>query len=267
MDLRKLPFLLFAVMGLSSACSAGSGGATGVDPGGSPGGGNLGAPVTDTGETPPGDGKSCEPSCAGKECGSDGCGGQCGACSGKEVCSASGTCETPVPSGVKCPPTGATGSTVGAIIKPGALPLAKGGTYDVRASCAKPIYLLGVTETCGICMQKLGTWTKPGNLFDQLKAEGADVVLVSTDNAQGSPGSPATAEALKKRFALGDRFVVGYEPAGSGVGSPSTHFNGFIPTRAGVSGARIAIILKPGNVIGAVGQVDDPAEIRAALGL
>jgi hypothetical protein len=208
---------------------------------------------------------ACTPSCSGKECGDDGCGGTCGSCTGKLKCSAaSSKCEFPLPPGVSCPPKGNPGKVAGAVVISGTLPLASGGTYDVRANCGKPIYMLGVTETCGICMQQLGQWTRAGQFLDQLKAEGVDVVLISTDNPSGQPGSVQTAEALRRRFNLGTRFILGYEPAGS---SGPNFGNAFITKRTGYGGARIALIVKPGNIIGAVGQVDDEQEIRDALGL
>lgn len=169
-----------------------------------------------------------------------------------------------MPPGVSCPPKGSVGKTPGMVTAAGTIPLAGGGTYDVRANCAKPIYMLGVTETCGICMQQLGQWTKPGNFLDQLVADGADVVLISTENPSGTNGSPQTAEALRARFKLGTRFILAYEPNGS---SGPTMSNAFITKRTGYGGARIALILKPGNIVGAVGQVDDTTEIRDALGL
>jgi hypothetical protein len=54
--------------------------------------------------------------------------------------------------------SGTVGQGIGLVTAAGAVPLAEGGTYDVRRSCGKPIYMLGVTETCGICMQKLGRY-------------------------------------------------------------------------------------------------------------
>ncbi|MBX3186334.1 MAG: hypothetical protein KF819_04930 [Labilithrix sp.] len=261
---------VFAALGALTACTVGTTTVTGGSSGASraaPDGSESqdGERATDSDPSTPDE--SCSPSCRDKECGSDGCGGECGTCAGKQTCSSANKCETAVPPGVSCPPTGTVGTTIGKIAKSGTLPLAKGGTYDLRANCAKPIYMLGVTETCGICMQKLGVWTKPGNVLDQLKADGADVVLVSTDNPQGAPGSAGTAEGLRRRFALGDRFILAYEPAGSAAGGSPNHWNGFIPQRTSSSGARIALIMKPGNVIGETGQIDEPAEIRAALGL
>lgn len=252
---RKTSLLLLAVSFAVAACSSG-GTHTGFA------NGAWGA--TDGGADEADDEGACTPDCSGKQCGSDGCGGECGTCGGKQTCNAAGTCEVPLPPGVTCPPKGPTGKTPGAVVQAGTLPLAGGGTYDVRQNCAKPIYMLGVTETCGICMQLLGQWTRPGQFLDQLKAEGVDVVLVSTDNPQGMPGSPQTAEALRRRFNLGNRFILGYEPAGSNgpnVGSA------FITKRTNYAGARIALIIKPGNIIGATGQVDDEDEIRDALGL
>jgi hypothetical protein len=152
------------------------------------------------------------------------------------------------------------GEGVGNLVKAGAVPLADGGSYEIRDHCDRPIYMLGVTETCGICVQKLGQWSTPGGFFDELKAAGADVVLLSTDNPQGAPGSAATAEALRKRFNLGTRFYLGYETRGPQPG-------GFISTRIRRSGLREALILKSGNIMGAGGQVDDPAVIRSALGI
>jgi len=277
MALRPVPRLALllalaaSALPVLAACSAGNGGAGWGTDGGAASGPLLGETEdsTEPAPRPAGDGGTgtCVPSCEDRACGSDGCGGECGTCAGKQTCSTSGTCETPVPPGVTCPPTGATGQTVGKIAKAGSIPLADGGSYDLRTACAKPVYILGVTETCGICMQELGQWTRPGNVLDQLKAEGADVVLVSTDNAQGVSGSKTTAEALRKRFALGTRFILGYEPAGSAVGQGQASFSGFIPQRTNMSGARIALILRPGNVIGATGQVDAVADIRAGLGL
>jgi hypothetical protein len=135
--------------------------------------------------------------------------------------------------------------------------------YDVRKNCGKPVYVLGVTESCGICMQKLGVWSQPGNVLDQLKAGGADVVLISaigTEMGKFVNGSNATAEGLRTRFALGNRFFLGYDTQGS-------NFTSFIGQRTNIGGARIAIAMKPGNVIGAVGQIDDPAAIKAGLGI
>jgi hypothetical protein len=269
---RGLHFLFFSTLFGLAACSGG--GATRTAFGAGPADENGASDddtQTSTDPTEPaatGKGKnSCTPDCSDKECGDDGCGGECGTCSGKAKCSSNNTCETPVPAGVTCPPTKPTGTKVGNVVKVGSLPLAKGGSYDLRANCAKPIYILGVTETCGICMQKLGVWAKANNFLDQLKADGVDVVLVSTDNSSGTPGSVSTANALKNRFGLGDRFFLGYEPAGSAIGSPDTHSDGFIPLHTQMSGARIALIIKPGNIIGAVGQVDDTLDIRDALGL
>jgi hypothetical protein len=266
MALRLLGSALVAALaGLTAACSGGT--TTYYVYGSDAGQGSDGA-ISSSSPTDPSEpsdpGKSCTADCDGKACGSDGCGGTCGTCSGKATCSADGDCEVGVPAGVTCPPTGPVGTTAGKIAKAGSVQLANGGSYDLRANCAKPIYLLGVTETCGICMQKLGQWSRPGNVLDQLKSDGVDVVLVSTDNSQGAPGSVSTAEALRNRFGFGTRFFIGYEPMGS---SGQASFNGFIPTRTNHSGARIALILKPGNVIGAVGQVDDVSAIRAALGL
>jgi hypothetical protein len=131
----------------------------------------------------------------------------------------------------------------------------------LRANCSKPVYLLGVTENCSICMAALGKWTRPSGLLDQLKAAGADVVLVSTCDANGVSSTPATAEALRKRFALGSRFILAYEPLGR------DNFKNFIGIRTNMAGARIALLLQAGNVTAALGQVDDEATIRKALGL
>jgi hypothetical protein len=246
-------FSFFVAVSCLAACSASNTWAPG-DP-------NAGVLPTDP--KSPGS-PTCTPSCSGKECGDDGCGGDCGSCSAKQSCSAAGKCEAALPPGVTCPPTGATGKVAGKIALAGTLPLAAGGTYDIRANCAKPIYMLGVTETCGICMQQLGQWTRAGQFLDQLKAEGVEVILISTDNPSGLPGSPQTAEALRRRFNLGTRFILGYEPAGA---NGPNFGNAFITKRTGYGGARIALIMKPGNVIGAVGQVDDEQEIKDALGL
>ncbi len=188
-------------------------------------------------------------------------GTSCGTCGGSQTCSTAGRCETKVPDGVTCPATASVGAAVGKVVQPGSFPLAQGGEYTIEDNCAKPVYILSVTETCGICMTHLGQWTKTGGFFDQLKADGVDVILVSTENPQGAVGSVATAEALRKRFNLGDRYVLGYEPLGR------DSFTSFIATRTRYAGARIALIVKPGNIIGAVGQVDDETEIRTALGL
>jgi hypothetical protein len=166
-----------------------------------------------------------------------------------------------VPAGVTCPATEAIGQTAGKAVAAGSFPLAQGGEYAIEKSCAKPIYILGVTETCGICLAHLNKWTQEDGFLDRLKADGVEVILISTDNQDGENGSVATAEALRKRFNLGNRFILGYEPLGR------SSFKGFVATRTRYSGARIALIVKPGNIIGAVGQVDDEATIRAALGL
>jgi hypothetical protein len=149
---------------------------------------------------------------------------------------------------------------VGKTAAPGLIPLVDGGNYEIRKSCGKPVYILGVTENCGICMQELGQWSQPGNVLDQLKTAGADIVLVSALTAQGAPGSATTAAALRTRFNLGSRFFIGYDAQGSG-------FNSFIGKRTNTGGARIAYILKTGNIVGGMGQVDDPAQIKLKLGL
>lgn len=172
-----------------------------------------------------------------------------------------GLCEASVPEGVACPPTAAVGAFVGKVVQPGSIPLAQGGAYAIESNCAKPVYILGVTETCSICVAHLAQWTKPGAFLDRLRADGVDVVLVSTDGPSGDSGSAATAEALRKRFDLRDRFILGYEPRGR------DSFEGFVALRTRFSGARIALIIKPGNIIGAVGQVDEESTIRVALGL
>jgi hypothetical protein len=246
-----------------SACTADTSSESDNGSGGNTSGGNTSGGNTSGGNTSGGNtsGGACTPKCDGRQCGDDGCGGQCGTCAGKQSCNEAGVCEAAVPPGVTCPPTGAVGKTAGRIAQAGTIPLAKGGTYDIRANCAKPIYILGVTETCGICMQELGQWSRPGAFLDQLKADGADVVLISTDDPQGANGSAQTAMALSRRFSFNDRYTLAFEPLGR------NSFNGFIGSRTGMAGARIALILKPGNVIGAVGQVDSTAQIRAALGL
>ncbi len=200
-------------------------------------------------------------SCSGRVCGSDSSGTSCGTCGGSQTCSVTGQCEAAVPAGVTCPATGSIGPAVGKVVKPGSFSLAQGGEYTIENNCAKPVYILSVTETCGICMTHLGQWTKAGGFFDQLKAAGVDVILVSSENPQGANGSVETAEAVRKRFNLGDRFILGYEPLGR------DSFTSFIATRTRYAGARIALIVKPGNIIGAIGQVDEESEIRKALGL
>ncbi len=200
-------------------------------------------------------------SCSGRVCGADLSGASCGTCANAQTCSAQGLCEAAVPAGVTCPPAEPIGQTAGKAVKAGSFPLAHGGEYAIENSCAKPVYILGVTETCGICLSHLNKWTQEDGFFDRLKADGVDVILISTDNQDGENGSVKTAEALRKRFNLGDRFILGYEPLGR------ESFKGFVAERTRYAGARIALIVKPGNLIGAVGQVDDEATVRTALGL
>jgi hypothetical protein len=157
--------------------------------------------------------------------------------------------------------TGMVGNGVGRVIAAGSIPLVDGGKYDVRNSCGKPVYMLNATEDCGICVDFLGTWSRPGNLFDQLKAAGADVVIISASTPTGGAGSVATAQKLRARFGLGTRFYIGYEPLGA------DNFGGFVQKRAYTAGARIALLLKRGNVMAAGGQEDEPARIRSLLGL
>lgn len=194
-------------------------------------------------------------------CGSDTSGASCGTCSARQACTSDGLCEAAVPEGVSCPADGDVGPVAGKIVEPGVISLVQGGRYAIENNCAKAVYVLGVTETCSTCMDQLGRWTRPGAFLDQLKAAGVDVILVSTDNPQGASGSVASADALRKRFDLSDRFIIGYEPFG-----PDS-FEGFVARRTRYSGARIALVVKPGNVIGAVGQIDDESQIRTSLGL
>lgn len=204
-------------------------------------------------------GGSCTPKCDGKVCGGDSCGGECGTCGGKQTCNAGGQCETPVPAGATCPPTGATGKTVGKVIADGNIPLKQGGTYPIRANCAKPIYILGVTESCGICMAHMAEWTKPGGFFEQLKNDGVDVVLIHATNKSDAVPSPQETATLVSNYNL-SRFIVGTDAGGNG-------FNSFIGQRTGYGGARIAITVKPGNIIGQVGQIDSELDVRKGLGL
>lgn len=204
-------------------------------------------------------GGTCAPKCEGKVCGGDGCGGTCGTCSGNQSCDPGGSCVTAVPAGVTCPPTGGTGKTAGKVVLEGDVPLKQGGTYSLRPNCAKPIYVLGLTESCGICMAHLAQWTKPGGFYDQLKAEGVDVVLIHATNPSGQAPSAAETTTLVGKYDL-TRYIVGTDAKGNG-------FDSFIGKRSGYGGARIAIAIKAGNVIGQVGQIDSETEIRSALGL
>lgn len=232
--------------GSSGAQSSGANASGGTSNGGTSNGGTS-------------NGGSCTPQCGGKVCGGDGCGGQCGTCAGKQTCNAGGLCETPVPVGATCPPTAATGKTVGKVITDGNIPLKQGGTYPIRANCAKPIYILGMTESCGICMAHLADWTKPNGFFDQLKNDGVDVVLIhSTNKSDAVPSAQETA-TLVSNYNL-SRYIVGTDAGGNG-------FNSFIGQRTGYGGARIAITVKPGNVIGQLGQIDSEIEVRKGLGL
>lgn len=249
----------FSVLSLTSvlglvACSSGGTASEGL--GGNENGDGSGATTSGGNNT---SGGTCTPKCEGKVCGGDGCGGECGTCAGKQTCNASGLCETPVPAGVTCPPTGATGKTPGKVILEGDVPLRQGGAYSLRSNCAKPIYILGVTESCGICMGHLAEWTKPGGFFEQLKNDGVDVVLIhATNKAEKAPSAAETA-TLVANYKL-DRFNVGSDPK-------ANTFESFIGKRSGYGGARIAITVKPGNIIGQVGQIDSEADIRKGLGL
>lgn len=234
----------------------GGGGTSGAAPGTTSGG----TTTSSGGGSTSSSGSACTPKCQGKVCGADGCGGQCGTCAGKQTCSASGDrCDAVVPPGATCPPTGATGQTVGKVIIDGDVPLKQGGTYPLRANCAKPIYILGVTESCGICMAHLADWTKPNGFFEQLKKDGVDVVLIHATNKSGAVPSAQETNNLVTNYGL-SRFIVGTDPGGNG-------FNSFIGKRTGYGGARIAITVKPGNIIGQVGQIDAEADIRKGLGL
>lgn len=202
-----------------------------------------------------------DPSCTDRICGTTAAGNSCGTCSAKQTCTDAGLCVVDAPASATCPAVGRVGSEVGNVVQPGTIPLAQGGAYAIESSCGRPIYVLGVTETCSICMDHLGQWSKAGGFFDQLKAEGVDVILVSTDDSQGRNGSVQTAEALRKRFQLGVRFIVGYEPLGR------DSFESFVALRTRYAGARISLLVTADNVIGAVGQIDDEHQVRSALGV
>ena len=55
---------------------------------------------------------TCTPNCAGKNCGDNGCGGSCGTCSSGQTCT-NGTCKTPAPPVVACPPSCSDGERTG----------------------------------------------------------------------------------------------------------------------------------------------------------
>jgi hypothetical protein len=156
---------------------------------------------------------------------------------------------------------GAAGNTPGKITSAGFIPLADGGKYELRNSCGRPIYILNATEDCGICVEELTEWSRAGGVFDQLKAGGADVVIVSASTPSGGVGSAETAKKLRTRFALGTRFYLGFEPRGA------LDFDGFIAKRAYTAGARISLILKKGNIFAQGDQEDDPARIKQLLGI
>ncbi len=153
-----------------------------------------------------------------------------------------------------------TGPNVGNVLLAESVALASGGSYSFRDHCGRPVYILSVTESCGICMGKMNQWSAPGALFDQLKEEGADLVFIHGANAQGQKPSAQETTSLIGRFEL-ERFYVAVDTA-SAYSSAS-----FMGTNVFNYGARIAIALKDGNVIGARGQLDTEQAIRNGLGL
>ena len=262
--LRALTVVSFgSFLGLVACAGNPTEGLSGDGLGGEEGGGSSGTSGNQASSSSGNGGSSnggvCAPKCEGKLCGGDGCGGVCGSCSGQQTCGENGQCITPVPAGVTCPPTGATGKTAGKVVLEGDVPLKQGGSYSIRPNCAKPIYLLGVTESCGICMSKLTQWSKPGGFYDQLKADGVDVVLIHATNPAGAAPTAAETTTLVGKFDL-NRYIVGTDAKGNS-------FDSFIGKRSGYGGARIAIAVKAGNIIGQVGQMDSESEIRSALGL
>ena len=96
---------------------------------------------------------------------------------------------------------------------------------------------------------------------DRPRSTGGTGPRVGPRLGPGAGAGPTAAETttLVNKYDLG-RYIVGTD-------AKSNTFDSFIGKRSGYGGARIAIAVKPGNIIGQVGQIDEESEIRSALGL
>jgi len=100
----------------------------------------------------------CVPNCTGRECGSDGCGGSCGSCSGSEICTPGGVCDTTAPNcpadrdctGRECGPDPVCGTSCGTCS--GSETCNASGRCDCTPNCSgRECGSDGCGGSCGSC--------------------------------------------------------------------------------------------------------------------